>query len=192
MKGRKGPPTYTSPTFPVRMPILSAVWIILLAASVPFNTNAFSADNIRTTMPERMLNPVSHADVSLEIKDPVDETALGQAKAIIAELRSNANGPVDASKLLDVAKRLGDLPADHSGSYAVSAEDCKAAFESLDDVSRNSLVNIHSRVKVFAEAQRKSVTDIEIDIPGGKAGHTVSPCRGSLFCTGLLSCIAFV
>ena len=80
------------------MPILSAVWIILLAASVPFNTNAFSADNIRTTMPERMLNPVSHADVSLEIKDPVDETALGQAKAIIAELRSNANGPVDASK----------------------------------------------------------------------------------------------
>ena len=54
------------------------------------------------------------------------------------------------------------------------------------------MVNIHSRVKVFAEAQRKSVTDIEIDIPGGKAGHTVSPCRGSLFCTGLLSCIAFV
>lgn len=130
-------------------------------------------------MPERMLNPVSHADVSLEIKDPVDETALGQAKAIIAELRSNANGPVDASKLLEVAKRLGDLPADHSGSYAVSAEDCKAAFESLDDVSRNSLVNIHSRVKVFAEAQRKSVTDIEIDIPGGKAGHTVSPCRAA-------------
>ena len=60
---------------------------------------------------------------------------------------------VDQRLLLEVAKRLGDLPADHSGSYAVSAEDCKAAFESLDDVSRNSLVNIHSRVKVFAEGR---------------------------------------
>jgi len=128
---------------------------------------------------ERMLTPVTPADVSLEIKDPVDETALSQAKAIIGELRPNGNGPVDGKKLLDVAKRLGDVPADHAGSYTISVEDCKAAFDGLTDTERNSLLNIHRRVKVFAEAQRKSVTDIEIDIPGGKAGHTVSPCRAA-------------
>ena len=42
------------------------------------------------------------------------------------------------------------------------------------------MLNIHQRVKLFAEAQRKSVVDMSIDIPGGKAGHTVSPCRGTL------------
>merc|ERR1719162_285016 len=44
-------------------------------------------------------------------------------------------------------------------------------------IERESLVRIHDRVKTFAEAQRSSVTDVEIDIPGGRAGHTVSPCR---------------
>ena len=50
----------------------------------------------------RMLSPVSPADVSLEIKDPVDPTALGQAKDIIAELRPTPNGRVDAAKLLSL------------------------------------------------------------------------------------------
>lgn len=126
----------------------------------------------------RMLSPVSPADVSMEIKDPVDPTALGQAKDIIAELRPSPDGAVDAAKLLEVAKRLGDIPADHAGSYTVSAEDCKKAFDGLAEADRSALANIHQRVKTFAEAQRRSVTDIEIDIPGGKAGHTVSPCRG--------------
>ena len=36
-------------------------------------------------------------------------------------------------------------------------------------------------MKVFAEAQRSSVVDMEVDIPGGKAGQSVSPCRGTLF-----------
>ena len=133
----------------------------------------------------RMLSPVSPADVSMEIKDPVDPAALGQAKDIIAELRPSPTGAVDAAKLLEVAKRLGDIPADHAGSYTVSAEDCKKAFDGLAEADRSALVNIHQRVKTFAEAQRKSVTDIEIDIPGGKAGHTVSPCRGMCYCVAV-------
>jgi hypothetical protein len=126
----------------------------------------------------RMLSSVSPGNVSLEIKDPVDPTALGQAKDIIAELRPSPNGAVDAAKLLEVANRLGDIPPDRAGSFTVSAEDCKKAFDGLAEADRSALVNIHQRVKTFAEAQRKSVVDIEIDIPGGKAGHTVSPCRG--------------
>ena len=46
------------------------------------------------------------------------------------------------------------------------------------EAERVALVNIHGRVKAFAEMQRKSVVDMEMDIPGGKAGHTVSACRG--------------
>lgn len=112
--------------------------------------------------------------VSLEIKDPVDPKALEQAKAILSEIKGE--NCVDKTKLVEVATRLGDIAS--GGSLIATKEDCKKAFESLPEEDRKSLVNIHNRVKVFAEAQRKSVSDLEIDIPGGKAGHTVSPCRG--------------
>ena len=80
---------------------------------------------------------------------------------------------------MKVAKKLGDIPNEDScNSYIVTKEECKEAFENLNDTERKSLENIHARVKTFADAQRKSVTDMEIDIPGGKAGHTVSPCSG--------------
>ena len=124
---------------------------------------------------DRILSLVTPDHVSLEIKDPVDPSALEQAKAIMRELRPGEIGSVSAEKLLEVGMRLGDLK---EGTYVVAPEACKAAFDGLSDEERTALVNIHRRVKVFAEAQRKSVVDLEIDIPGGKAGHTVSPCKG--------------
>ena len=130
-----------------------------------------------TTTANGILHRITPDQVSLEIKDPVDAKALEQAKDIIKELRL-ANGKVDKEKLMEVSKRLGDLPADAT-SFMASKEDCKAAFDGLSEQDRTSLVNIHNRVKAFAEMQRKSVVDMEMDIPGGKAGHTVSPCRAA-------------
>lgn len=131
---------------------------------------------------EKYLTPISADQVKLEIKDPVDPTALSQAKDIIKELRSSSddtspNGTVNPAQLMQVAKRLGDIPQEVN-SYVATKEECKAAFDALNDVERRSLVNIHARVLAFATAQRMSVQDMEIDIPGGKAGHTVSPCSG--------------
>lgn len=123
-----------------------------------------------------ILARVTPANIALEIKHPVDPMALEQAKAIIKEIRL-PNGKIDSTKLVEVGVRLGDLK---EGPYVVSPEACKAAFDGLTDVQRTALVNIHARVKLFAEAQRKAVVDMEIDIPGGKAGHKVSPCKGTL------------
>lgn len=129
-------------------------------------------DNAKT----ELIRQVHPSEVKLELKDPIDPTALLQARDIISSLRPNHSDSVCPYKLLEVAKRLGDIPND-ANTYFVSSEDCKSAFEALATEERTSLVNIHARVKTFAEAQRESVTDIEIDIPGGKAGHTVSPCK---------------
>jgi len=136
-----------------------------------------------------MLTPRTSADISLEIKDPVDPTALTQSKAILSELRPNSSSNNDDSlsssscnpkALLSIAKRLGDIPAqDDSASYLVSKEQCQEAFDNLSQEEKQTLLNIHQRVKVFAEAQRKSVVDVSIEIPGGRAGHTVSPCRAA-------------
>jgi hypothetical protein len=130
------------------------------------------------TSTSQVLNRVTPDMVSLKLKDPVDPTALGQAKAIIDELLENSNGGyVGSDKLLAVSKRLGDVPSDAT-QVLVTKEECKAAFDGLSDQARTALVNIHGRIKAFAEMQRLSVTDMEMDIPGGKAGHTVSPCKG--------------
>ena len=132
-----------------------------------------------------MLTRRTPQEVQLEIKDPVDPDALLQSRAILDELRSgggsSSGGACSPDALLAVARRFGDvLPSDGGGgsSYVVSPERCREAFESLAPDERRTLLNIHARVKVFAEAQRRSVVDMEIDIPGGKAGQTVSPCRG--------------
>ena len=121
-----------------------------------------------------LLNFISPNEVSLEIKDPVDTKALEDAKAIIAEIKTK-QGFVDSDALLRVAKRLQDLPSDVD-TYIVSKQACQDAYDTLSDLDRNTLNNLHRRIKAFAEAQRASICDVTIPIPGGEAGHTVSPC----------------
>jgi len=127
----------------------------------------------------KMLTKRTPDEVTLEIKDPVDPTALSQAKAILNELRPETQTACSPTALLSIAQRLGDIPKDAS-TYIVPPARCQEAFNGLTDDERTSLLNIHARVKLFAEAQRKSVNDMEIDIPGGKAGQSVSPCCGKL------------
>ena len=37
------------------------------------------------------------------------------------------------------------------------------------------VAGIRDRIEAFAVAQRKSIKDTTVDIPGGKAGHTIAP-----------------
>lgn len=124
-----------------------------------------------------ILNRISPSQVTLEIKDPVDPTALIQAREIISQIRSSPSGPVDAVKLLAIAHKFGDISTSVS-SYIISPQQCKDAFDSLPQGERQALIQIHHRIQTFAQAQRRSVVDMEVDIPGGKAGHTVQPCKG--------------
>ncbi|OEU08239.1 hisD, histidinol dehydrogenase, partial [Fragilariopsis cylindrus CCMP1102] len=130
-----------------------------------------------------MLQPLSPSEVSLELKDPVNPKALEQAKDILKELTNNEQeGTVNPSNLLKVAQRLGDVDSTICTTpqdLIVSKSACKEAFDSLTDIERTALTNMYHRIKAFAELQRLSVKDTEMSIPGGKAGHTVSPCRAA-------------
>ncbi len=133
-----------------------------------------------------VLQKITPLEVTLEIKDPVNPKALEQAKAILSELvvGNTDNGRVNPEKLLEVAKRLGDVDSTCTvDDLIVSKEACKEAYESLNPSEKKALDNMHHRIKSFAQMQRASVKDTEMDIPGGKAGHTVSPCRGT-YCVG--------
>jgi hypothetical protein len=135
---------------------------------------------IMATTAKSVLNRLTPSDVSMEIKDPVNPEALKQAEDILNELLpSKGTKSVHAESLLAVAKRLKDVTFDAAtiSDLIVSKEACKRAFDELPENERTALVNIHGRIKAFADMQRKSVVDMEMDIPGGKAGHTVSPCK---------------
>jgi histidinol dehydrogenase len=126
----------------------------------------------------RILNRISPEEVSLEIKDPVDASALAQAQAILKELTSESSRTVRSSKLIEIGQRLGDLPSDAT-SFLKSKEECKAAYDQLSDSNRSALTNIYQRVKAFADQQRASIQDMEMSIPGGRAGHVVSACQAA-------------
>merc|ERR1711865_1054758 len=61
----------------------------------------------------------------------------------------------------------------------VSPQQCEEAYQSLSNKEKTTLQNMYARIKSFAELQRSSVQDTEMNIPGGKAGHTVSPCQAA-------------
>ena len=123
---------------------------------------------------EPKLRIVSPADVKGMIFDPVDPTARDQAAAILKEVKDNG---IDG--LIACAVRLKDIESSDSKLF-YDKSDLEKSFLELDETSRNVLTRTAARIKVFAEAQRSALTEVTVDIPGGKAGHLVAPvaCAG--------------
>lgn len=124
---------------------------------------------------ERMFKfpQISPAEVQGSIGDPVDAKALSQATDIVNSLKEASDR---SSKLMEIAKGFRDLDGSAT-SYVVSREDLKKAYDGLSDGDRSVLISIHKRVETFALAQRSSIVDMAIPIPGGQAGHRVTACN---------------
>lgn len=115
------------------------------------------------------LKILSASDVK-ELKfDPVDPVARDQAAAIIEEVKQRG-----LEGLIDVAVRLKDIES-VSSKIIYDRNDLKQAFESLETNSQVVLTKTADRIKAFATAQRNSLVDAKVDIPGGQAGHWVAP-----------------
>ncbi|GMH68618.1 hypothetical protein TL16_g04974 [Triparma laevis f. inornata] len=124
-------------------------------------------------MPPKFLFPqIPTSQVATSVGDPVDPQALEQAKAIVSSIK---DAPNKSSALLEKAKAFGDMQKDEE-SYVVPNEELKKAYDNLVEEQREALDRIHARVLAFATAQRASITDITIPIPGGSAGHRVTAC----------------
>jgi histidinol dehydrogenase/phosphoribosyl-ATP pyrophosphohydrolase len=76
--------------------------------------------------------------------------------------------------LLEHAVRLGDLPSAH-GKLTYTRLELEEAFRSLDRDTRQLLCRTGDRIKAFAKAQRNSLHAMRISVPGGRAGHLVTP-----------------
>lgn len=114
------------------------------------------------------LRVVDPEDISAELRPPVGPEAMEVAARIIAEVRSGGEEAVRRH-----GERLGDL--DGTEALVVDSEQLQGAIDELDGNDRQLLERVASRVRYFAEAQRNSVTDVEVEVPGGRAGHAWLP-----------------
>jgi len=113
----------------------------------------------------RMIRPEDVPDRRIAAIDP--ET-MSQAASIVEDVRARGE-----AALREHAVRLGDVREDEP--LVRSRADLRRAFESLPSEHQSLLERVNGRIRAFAEAQRRSIRDIEMPVPGGVAAQRVTP-----------------
>jgi len=101
-------------------------------------------------------------------REPVDAETYAAAVDIVERVRTGGR-----QALLKEATRLGDMSPGQAVRYDRGA--LESAVEDLDDQNRGVLERTAQRIETFAKAQRSQLLDFEMEIPGGRAGHTFAP-----------------
>lgn len=118
---------------------------------------------------KRLLKIISSQDVAPLRRDPVDPATLSKAAELVSAVQA---GGLEA--LRDLSLRFGDL-ADEESPLFYGKEALKEALDSLDENRRAILERTAARIDAFARAQRDCIKELEMPIPGGKAGHRIIP-----------------
>jgi phosphoribosyl-ATP pyrophosphohydrolase/phosphoribosyl-AMP cyclohydrolase/histidinol dehydrogenase len=115
-----------------------------------------------------MLRRLSAGEVMLGRRVPVDPETLAAAAEIVEDVRLRGEAAV-----LEHAERLGDLAPGDKAYY--TQPDLRDALDAIAPEDNALLERTAQRLRVFALAQRSSLVDTAIAIPGGRAGHRVTP-----------------
>ncbi len=103
---------------------------------------------------------------------PVDADTLAGATDIVEEVRTGGE-----AALRRHAERLGDIgPGD---PIVLGRAALEHAAESLDPEQLAVLERVAGRIGRFAAAQREALGDVDIVVPGGRAGHRWIPVRSA-------------
>ena len=115
-----------------------------------------------------MLRRVTPSAVEAAHLSPVDPPTLAAARAILEDVRAHGEPALRAQ-----AVRLGDITAD--APLVLDRDALAAAAAALPAADLALLERTAARVRAFADAQRAAFSDIDVAVPGGRAGHTLSP-----------------
>ena len=117
---------------------------------------------------EPMLERRTIEDLPRLRRASVDDEALEVARDIVGDVRREG-----LSAVRHHAERLGDIEA--GDELFVDRDYLERGLEEIDDDTAALLERVHDRIHRFADAQRDSLTELEIDLPSGRAGHTIAP-----------------
>jgi histidinol dehydrogenase len=108
------------------------------------------------------------ASVPPALRRPVDIDTLAAAAAIVEDVRAGGEGALRRH-----AERLGDLgPGD---DIVATRSDLAEAAAAIRPGDRDLLDRVAGRIRSFAAAQRACLGDLDVEVPGGRAGHTWIP-----------------
>lgn len=94
--------------------------------------------------------------------------ALAAAQPIVEGVRARGE-----AALREYAQRFGEIGPGEP--IVIERPALERALGSLDPVDRERLERVAGRIRAFAEAQRRSLVDVTVPVPGGIAGHRVIP-----------------
>lgn len=100
--------------------------------------------------------------------EPVDAATLAAAAEIIEAVRDGGEGALRSH-----AERFDGLSG--GSRLLLDGEALARSLDSVDSEDRALLRRAAERIKAFAEAQRAALTEIDVPVPGGRAGHTIVP-----------------
>ena len=113
------------------------------------------------------------AEVRALAPRPIDAETRAAAERIVEEVRV---GGEDA--LRRHAERLDGLRA--GAPLRVERGELEEALDRLPAEQRSLLERTAERLRTFALAQRSALSEVEVPVPGGRAGHSLAPvgCAG--------------
>lgn len=118
------------------------------------------------------LEIVGAAEALSRAPEPLDPDAERAAREIVDDVARRGEAAV-----AEHAARLGDVAP--GGALYVDRARLDRALADVDAADRALLERTVERVSRFAEAQRRALADVDVAIPGGRAGHTVTPVRAA-------------
>lgn len=114
--------------------------------------------------------------------EPISPESLMQDRRVLidAETRDLVSGilrdvQANPDRLLHYAHRLDGLAS--NDPLVFERQDLERAYLSLTSDDQALLDRTHARIETFAQAQRACLQDLDMPIPGGRAGHRFEPYR---------------
>jgi histidinol dehydrogenase len=123
-------------------------------------------------IPVPLFRPLSSPDDLADRHREVNESLVSTVASIVGSVKNGGD-----RALLEYARALDGLSDDACLYY--DRDSLGRALEGLPSSDRKRLFRTAGRIRTFAEAQRKSVMDIDVSVPGGRAGHRIRPVETS-------------
>ena len=114
------------------------------------------------------LKPLDPETVCSRDREAVSRATLVEAQVIVDAVREGGR-----FALLEYGRRFGDLGPDDRLVYA--RDDLEAALRLLPADQRELLERTAGRIADFARAQREALPDMDVAVPGGRAGWRFHP-----------------